>query len=105
MAQLMLHDIGNGAMNAPQHWQLSDDFRLYTRFSYPFGVMNFIAKLVIRVLIANSCTRWRGIFKWPSQSQDRGRADFSRKILGSLFNKYLTNEPNFGRIHLARQYL
>ncbi len=32
MAQLMLHDIGNGAMNAPQHWQLRDDVREYTMF-------------------------------------------------------------------------
>jgi hypothetical protein len=60
----MLHDIGNGAMNAPQHWQLRDDVREYTTFSYPDGVMNVMAVLAIRILIANSCTR---IFKWTSQ--------------------------------------
>jgi hypothetical protein len=36
--------------------------------------MNFIAALAIRILIANSRTRWRGIFK--GLSQDWGRADF-----------------------------
>jgi hypothetical protein len=28
----MLHDIDNGAMNAPQHWQLRDDVREYNTF-------------------------------------------------------------------------
>jgi hypothetical protein len=28
----MLHDIGNSAINAPQHWQLRDDVREYTTF-------------------------------------------------------------------------
>jgi hypothetical protein len=49
------------------------------------------------------CKRWRGIFKGPSK--DGGRADFSKDLLASLFNKYLSNKPNFRRIHLAGQYL
>ncbi len=32
-------------------------------------------------------------------------ADFSKNLLASLFNDDLLNEPNFGRIHLAGQYL
>jgi hypothetical protein len=34
-----------------------------------------------------------------------GRADFSNNLGTSPFNKYLSNEPNFDRIHLAGQYL
>jgi hypothetical protein len=34
-----------------------------------------------------------------------GRADFSKNLRASLFNKYLSNEPNFSWIHLAGQYL
>ncbi len=54
-------------------------------------------------LIANYCTRWN--YKFKGLSQDGGRADFSKNLRASLFYKYLSNEPNFGRIHLARQYL
>ncbi len=38
-------------------------------------------------------------------SQDEGRADFSKKPRASLFNEDLSNEPNFGRIHLTGRYL
>ncbi len=55
----------------------------------------------IRILIANSCTRCRWIFK--RLSQDGGWADFSKNLHVSLF-KYPSNEPNFSRIHLAGQY-
>jgi hypothetical protein len=48
------------------------------------------APLGIRILIANNCTRWRGIFKGLSQD---GRADFSEDLRGSLFNADLSNEP------------
>ncbi len=65
--------------------------------------MNFIPALAIRFRITNSCIRWRGIFK--RLSQDGGRADFSKNLLASLFNKDLSKEPNFGQIHLAGQYL
>jgi hypothetical protein len=54
--------------------------------------------------MANYCIRWRGIFK--GLSDDGGRADFSKKNRrASSFNKDLSNEPNFGRIYLAGQYL
>jgi hypothetical protein len=66
--------------------------------------MNFIHALAIRFRIANSCTTWsEEIFK--GLSQDGGRADFSKNLRASIFNKGLSNEPNFGRIHLAGQYL
>jgi hypothetical protein len=42
---------------------------------------------------ANSCKGWREIFKWLSQ--DGGRADFSKNLRASLFNKALSNEPLF----------
>ncbi len=47
----------------------------------------------------------RVIFK--GLSQDGAREDFSKNLRASLslFIKYPYNEPNFGRIHLAGQYL
>jgi hypothetical protein len=48
--------------------------------------------------------KWRGIFK--ELSQDGGRVDFYKKNLrDTFFNKDISNEPNFGLIHLAGQYL
>jgi hypothetical protein len=38
-------------------------------------------------------------------SQDGGREDFPKNYRASLFNYELSNEHNFGRIHLAGQYL
>jgi hypothetical protein len=43
----MLCDIGNGAMNILRYWQLHDFASEYTKFSYPYGAMHFMA---------NSCT-------------------------------------------------
>jgi hypothetical protein len=57
----------------------------------------------IRIPIANSCARWRCKFK--GLSQDGGRADFSKNLRASLFNKDLSNKHNFGGIHLAGLYL
>ncbi len=34
-----------------------------------------------------------------------GREDFSKNLRDTTFNKDLSNEPNFGRILLAGQYL
>ncbi len=34
-----------------------------------------------------------------------GRQIFLKTFRSSLFNEDLSNEPNFGRIHLAGQYL
>jgi hypothetical protein len=36
------------------------------------------------------------------ESLMKANADFTKT---SLFNDYLSSEPNFGRIHLAGQYL
>jgi hypothetical protein len=47
-----------------------------------------------RILNANSCTRWHGIFKGFSQAG--GRASFSKNLRASLFNECLSNESNFG---------
>ncbi len=52
-----------------------------------------MAALVIRILIANICTRWRWIFK--GLSQDGGQADFSRHFRASHFNDDLSNVPTF----------
>jgi hypothetical protein len=61
------------------------------------------ALLTVRILIANSCTKWRCSFK--GLSQDGERADFSKNLHASLFNEYLSIEPDFSRIHIAGQYL
>jgi hypothetical protein len=53
--------------------------------------------------MANYCTRWRQSFN--GLSLDGGRADFSKKPHDTFFIKDLSNEPTFGRIHLAGQYL
>jgi hypothetical protein len=74
-----------------------------TSDTYPYGATNFIPALAIRFRIANSCTSCREIF--TELSQDGERADFSKNLRASLFNKDLSNGPNFGRIHLAGQYL
>ncbi len=47
--------------------------------------------------------RWRGIFK--GLSQDGGRANFLKNLCNTSFNKDLSNEPTFGLIHIAGQYL
>ncbi len=81
-------------MKALRYWQLRDDacelYRLHAetsanapRFSYPYDAMNFMAALAIRILIANSCTRWRWIFK--GLSQDGGWTDFAENLCASLF--------------------
>jgi hypothetical protein len=46
-----------------------------------------------------------GNLNFNGLSQDGGRADFTKNLLTSLFLKYLSNEPNFSRIHFAGQYL
>ncbi len=46
-----------------------------------------------------------GVIATPSPSAGWGQAPFSKNLCTSLFNKYLSNEPNFGRIHLVGQYL
>jgi hypothetical protein len=61
------------------------------------------APLAIRFRIANRCTRWRRNFK--GLSQNGGQADCSKNLRASLSNDDLSNEPKFGRIHLAGQYL
>jgi hypothetical protein len=63
--------------------------------------MIFITLLAICSRIANTCMRWRGIFK--GLSQGGGQADFSKNLLASLFNKSLSNE-SAGSISLDRAF-
>ncbi len=67
------------------------------------SLTNLIPALQIRFWIANSCTTWRGIFK--GLSQDGGWEYFSNNLRVCLFNKGLSNEPHFGQIHFAGQYI
>jgi hypothetical protein len=82
-------------------WKLSSAFEKADKCANPYGTMKFPA-LEIRFRIANSHTRWRCDFK--ELSQVGGWADFSKNLRASLFNKGLSNEPNFGRNHPAGQY-
>ncbi len=67
------------------------------------GVRLAAAHLHIECIMGNLCTRWRHCFK--GLSLDGGQADFSKKPRDASFTKDLSNEPTFGRIHLARQNL
>jgi hypothetical protein len=58
------------------------------------------ALLAISILIAISCTRWRGIFK--GFSQDGGQTNFSKNLRASLFKDDLST---FSQINLAGQCL
>ncbi len=64
--------------------------------------MNLIVVLAIRIQTANSCTRWRGIFK--GLSQNGGQADFSKCLRASLFSictgSYQMNLISAGSISL-----
>jgi hypothetical protein len=53
--------------------------------------MNFMPALRIRILISNSCTRWRGIFKGISHGW--GQADFSENLCASPINKEIPMGP------------
>jgi hypothetical protein len=61
------------------------------------GSVNFIPALGIRFRIANSCTRWRGIFQGLSKDGD-GQIFLKTSAPLSLIN--LSNELNFSHIHL-----
>jgi hypothetical protein len=57
-------------MSALRNWELLDDAcgavetsAKTPRFSHPYGAMNVHGTLGIMILIANSFTRWRRIFK------------------------------------------
>ncbi len=75
-----------------------------TCFSYAYQAMNVMPGLGIGIIIANSCRRWRGIFK--RLSQDGGRTDFSENLRALLFNDDdQSNEPILRQIHLTGQYI
>jgi hypothetical protein len=81
----MCCDIGNCAMipvDCTVHCMPCDTSANTPRFSYPYGTMNFMPALGIRILIANSCTRSRWIF--TGLSQDGERADFIKTSAPSL---------------------
>jgi hypothetical protein len=103
------------------HWKITDDskkvdsaignwFQIFSSHLCqslydwkPKAQSKLCVPLAFKFLMANYCTRWYGIFK--GLSQDGGCAEFSKNLCASLFNKYLSIEPNFGRNHLAGQYL
>jgi hypothetical protein len=73
--------VGKGGMNAPRDIGNCTMIPVHctSTFSCPYDAMNFMG---IRILLANSCTRWRGTFK--GLSQDGGLTDFSKNLRASL---------------------
>ncbi len=56
--------------------------------------------------MANYCIRWRGIFGILKCSHRMGDGRiFLKTLCDTSFNKDLSNEPDFGLIHLSEQYL
>jgi hypothetical protein len=73
-----------------------------TRFSYPYGGMNFIAAIPIGFQIAK---QQGGALNFKELSQNVGRTKLAKNLRASPFNKELSNETTFSLIHLAGQYL
>jgi hypothetical protein len=67
------------------------------------GRMNILHSYLNCSTIINLKTRKRTDTK--GLSEDGGGRIFLKTFRASLFNEDLSNEPNFGRIHLAGQYL
>jgi hypothetical protein len=65
--------------------------------------MRLTAHLATKCPMANYCKRWREIYKGLSYDGD-GRI-FLKNLRQTSSNKDLSNEPNFGLIHLVGQYL
>jgi hypothetical protein len=63
--------------------------------------LELCALLAIWILIANEMYELARNFK--GLSQDGGWAKFYKNLPVFIFNKNLSNEPNFSRIHLSRQ--
>ena len=74
----------------------------------PFSYLQDPAGVTLLLFILNDGVCLRQI---PSQhdlkrlSQDGGWADFHQNLRASLFNKYLSTEPNFSQIHPGKQHL
>jgi hypothetical protein len=66
--------------------------------------MNILRSYLNCCTIVNWKTRKRTNNLKGSQKMGDGRI-FLKTFPASLFNEDLLNEPNFGRIHLAGQYL
>jgi hypothetical protein len=66
--------------------------------------MHLTAQLAIRCLIANYCTSRCTVTLKGSHRMGDGQI-FSKNLSSYLFNDDLSNEPNFGWVHLVGQYL
>ncbi len=84
------------------HLAIDNDF-FHSEFVKPKAQSERCAHLPIECIIGNYCTRWRHCFK--GLSLDGGHADFLKSLRDASFNKDLSNDPTFGHIHLAGQYL
>ena len=90
--------------------QLAIDTKFFHRaFFNPCTMLNqrrrrsdvrFTALLAVECLMANY---WRGYLKGSHRMGDGWI--FLKNVRDNSFNKDLSNEPNFGLIHLAGQYL
>jgi hypothetical protein len=92
------------------HLAIENDF--HSAFVNPCMMLNqrrsqsrvrLTAHLAIECIMGNYCTGWRPCVK--GLSLDGGGRIFLKNRCDISFNKDLSNEPNFNRIHLAGQYL
>jgi hypothetical protein len=71
--------------------------------AYPYGAMSIHSR------VGNLFPNNQQLYEWHCNlkglSQHGGWADFYKNLRASLFNDDLSNEPYFGQIHLAGQYL
>ncbi len=100
------------AMNAARVCKLRNGVNKMPQFSSFFNgqrrtkcTMNILRSYLNCCTIVNWKTRRRSNTLKDSRRMHWGRADFLKTFCASLFNEDLSNEPNFGRIHLAGQYL
>ena len=77
--------VGNGAMDAPQYWQLRDDAFEYTTLYLSLRSGNFHGFIGNQDPNCQQLYKMSKIFK--GLSQDGGKADFSKNLGASLFNK------------------
>ncbi len=92
-------DIGNCTMMPVA---LLRPVRIHHIFPIPTARWIFLATLGIRILLADSCARWRRFFK--RFSQDGWRPKFAENLRAAPCNKELSNETFFSLVNIAGQY-
>ncbi len=67
--------------------------------------MNLLRSYISKLLYNCKLKNKEAFYYFKGLLEDGGTRIFLKTFRASLFNEDLSNEPNFGRIHLAGQYL